>query len=291
MQLAVGDIMIGLGNPTVRRRVLGMKLRQLRMTAGVTIDQVAVAIEGSKSKVSRIETGNVSASPRDVRDMLELYGIAGEQWEELLQAARDAREKGWWHAYSDVLPATSPYIGMEAAAAQIRTYEALLVPGLLQTAAYARTAIRVLHPMLRPYEVDRWVELRQVRQALLAQHDPPAISAIVDEAVLRRPVGGRSVMREQLRRLFDDGARVAVTLRVLPFEAGEHAAMYGSFTILGFQDPAQPDVVYVENLARELCLEKAEELLNYSRAFDHLQALALDPDASAALLARLGEEL
>jgi transcriptional regulator with XRE-family HTH domain len=283
--------MIGPGNPTVRRRMLAAHLRQLRIAAGMTIDQVAAAIDASKSKVSRIETGNVSASPRDVRDLLRLYGIAGDQRDELLRAAREAREKGWWHAYSDVLSSNSRYIGMEAAAARIRTYEALLVPGLLQTAAYARAAIHVLHPTLRPDEVDRRVELRQARQALLTRDDPPGISAIVDEAVLRRPVGGPSVMREQLRRLVDDGARNAVTLRVLPFEAGEHAAMYGPFTILGFQDLTQPDVVYFENLAREHWLEKTEELLRHSRAFDRLQALALDPEASTAFLVRLREEL
>jgi transcriptional regulator with XRE-family HTH domain len=275
----------------VRRRMLAANLRRLRIATGMTIHQVAAAIEVSTSKLSRIETGTVGASPRDVRDLLELYGIGGEQRDELLRAAREAREKGWWHAYSDVLPSNSLYVGMEAAAARIRTYEALLVPGLLQTAAYARAAIRVLHPTLRPFEVDRWVELRQVRQALLARDNPPVVSAIVDEAVLRRPVGGRSVMREQLRRLVDDGARDAVTLRVLPFEAGEHAAMYGPFTILGFQDPDQPDVVYLENLARELCLERAEELLRYSEAFNRLQALALDPDTSTAFLVRRCEQL
>jgi transcriptional regulator with XRE-family HTH domain len=275
----------------VRRRMLAANLRRLRIATGMTIHQVAAAIEVSTSKLSRIETGTVGASPRDVRDLLGLYGIGGEQRDELLRAAREAREKGWWHAYSDVLPSNSLYVGMEAAAARIRTYEALLVPGLLQTAAYARAAIRVLHPTLRPFEVDRWVELRQVRQALLARDNPPVVSAIVDEAVLRRPVGGRSVMREQLRRLVDDGARDAVTLRVLPFEAGEHAAMYGPFTILGFQDPDQPDVVYLENLARELCLERAEELLRYSEAFNRLQALALDPDTSTAFLVRRCEQL
>jgi transcriptional regulator with XRE-family HTH domain len=283
--------MISPGNPMVRRRMLAANLRRLRIAAGMTIDQVAVAIEVSRSKISRIETGTVGASPRDVRDLLELYGIGAEQRDQLLRAAREAREKGWWHAYSDVLPSNSLYVAMEAAAVRIRTYEALLVPGLLQTPAYARAAIHALHPALRPSEVDRWVELRQVRQARLARDDPPVFSTIVDEAVLGRPIGGRSVMREQLRRLVDDGTRSAVTLQVLPFEAGEHAAMYGPFTILGFQNPDQPDVVYLENLARELCLERAEELLRYSEAFDHLQALALDPDASIAFLIRRCAEL
>jgi Domain of unknown function (DUF5753) len=235
--------------------------------------------------------GTVGASPRDVRDLLELYGIGGKQRDDLLRSAREAREKGWWHAYSDVLPSTSLFVGMEAAAVRIRTYETSLVPGLLQTDAYARAAIHALHPALHPFEVDHWVELRQARQARLARDDPPVFSAIVDEAVLRRAVGGRSIMREQLRRLVDDGTRSAVTLRVLPFGAGAHAAMYGPFTILGFQDPDQPDVVYLENLARELCLERAEELLRYSEAFDRLRALALDPDASTAFLVRLREEL
>ena len=250
---------------------------------------MAEALECSESKVSRIETGSVSALPRDVRDLLDLYGVAGEQRDKLMEAARQAREKGWLHAYSDVKP--SAYIGLEAAADRIRIYSASLVPGLLQTPAYARAVIRALGPKLHSDQVDRWVELRKARQALLRQADPPRIEVILDENVLRRPVGGREVTQEQMERLLEDGALGAVTLQVLPLQAGEHAGMYGSFTILGFRDPGQPNMVYLENATTELYLDSERELRRYTRAFENLSAAALDPDASAALVAKLRKEV
>jgi transcriptional regulator with XRE-family HTH domain len=276
-------------SPIARRRRLGVELRRLRVASGLTIEKVAEELEFSAAKLSRIETGHVGVSPRDVRDMLELYGVTDEQRDKLVEVARQAREKGWWHAYSDVH--SSPYIGLESAADQIRIYEALLVPGLLQTQDYARAVIRALHPNLDTPQVDRWIELREVRQALLRQDNPPSVWAILDEDVLRRQVGGRKVMQEQLRRLLVDSAMDAVTLQVLPLEAGEHAGMHGSFTILGFRDPAQQDVVYVENATKELYLESEEELDRYTGMFDRLQADALHPDASTAWLERLSKEL
>lgn len=279
------------GSPTIRRRLLGMKLRELRISAGLHLDQVAKMLECSESKVSRIETGDVRVTPRDVGDLLEFYGVTEAQQEELMQAARKARETGWWQAYNDVLPSSaSAYIGLEAAADEIRTYEALLVPGLLQTTAYAEAVIRVLHPNLLPHEVNRLVELREGRQAMLRQDDPPAIWAILDEAVVRRPVGGPKVMRQQLQRLVDDSALETLTIQVLPFQAGEHAGMYGSFTILGFRDSTQLDAVYLENPAKELAMEKDEDLLPFTRAFEHLRASAIDPETSAALLVELGDQ-
>jgi transcriptional regulator with XRE-family HTH domain len=276
-------------SPIARRRRLGIELRRLRAASGLTIDKVAEALECSESKVSRIETGHVRASPRDVRDMLELYGVDEEQRNKLMDAARQAREKGWWDAYSDVQ--SSEYLGLEGAADQIRIYEALLVPGLLQTPDYARAVIRALHPNLRDHEVDRWIELREVRQALLKQDNPPSMWAILDETVLRRSVGGRKVMREQLERLLADSELDNVAVQLLPLQAGEHAGMYGSFTILGFRDSAQPDLVYIENATRELYLKNEEELLRYGDAFDRLCAMTLDPDATAARIAQLGHEL
>jgi transcriptional regulator with XRE-family HTH domain len=276
-------------SPIARRRRLGVELRRLRVASGLTIDKVAEELEFSAAKLSRIETGHVSVSPRDVRDMLELYGVANDQQAKLMEVARQAREKGWWHAYSDVQ--RSPYIGLENAADQIRIYEALLVPGLLQTQEYARAVIRALFPNLRPPQVDRWIKVREVRQALLKQDDPPSVWAILDEDVLRRPVGGRKVMQEQLRRLLADSAMDNVTLQVLPLEAGAHAGMHGSFTILGFRDPAQQDLVYVENATKELYLEGDEELDRYMRAFERLSAAALNVEDSATLLGKLSEKL
>jgi transcriptional regulator with XRE-family HTH domain len=276
---------------TVRRRRLGKELRRLREAAGLTIERVAQSLECSDSKISRIETGLVGATPRDVRDMLELYGSPEEQRDKLMQAARDAREKGWWHAYRDVRESASLYIGLEAAADQIQTYEALLIPGLLQTTAYARTVINVLYPDVRPHEVDRWIEFREVRQALLRQDDPPAIWAILDEGSLRRPVGGWEIMRRQLQRLIEVSVLDTVTLQVLPLQVGEHAAMHGSFTILGFRDLGQLDGVFLENAAGDLYLDSDKELRWYKHVFDRLQASALDPGDSAAWLAELRAEL
>jgi transcriptional regulator with XRE-family HTH domain len=218
------------GNPTVLRRRLGAELRRLREAAGLTIDQVADALEFSPSKVSRMERARVGALPRDVGALAQLYGIDQEQSDRLVQEARDtraARANGWWHDYGDVHPAGSRYMGLEAAADRIRAYEALLVPGLLQTPDYARAVIRAVQPHLRPHQVDRWVEAREVRQALLRQDAPPVIWTIVDEGALHRPVGGRRVMRQQLQRLIHDSALDTVTLQVLPLGVGEHAPCTG----------------------------------------------------------------
>jgi transcriptional regulator with XRE-family HTH domain len=266
-----------------------MELRRHRIVAGLTIDHVAEALECSPSKVSRIETAQVPATTRDVRDMLELYGVLQDERDKLIQLARDAREKGWWHAYSDVRP--SAYVGLEAAADEIRIYEEELVPGLLQTVDYARTVIHSLRPTLRPDQVDRWVQLREARQAMLKQEAGKTMWAVINEAVLRRPVGGLDVMRQQLQRLVHDSSLDAVTIQVLSFQVGEHPAMQGSFTILGFEDPAQRDVVYLETKTRELFVDSDEELLQYRAAFKQLRHSALDPTASAGFLVELAKEL
>jgi transcriptional regulator with XRE-family HTH domain len=176
-------------SPTVRRRRLGAELRRLREEAGLTIERVAATLECSESKVSRIETGQVGAMPRDVRDMLDLYKVGPEQREALIQIARDARQKGWWHAYTDV-PVVPGYVGLEVSAAAIDTFGALLVPGLLQTPEYARTVLEALLPDLSAEQIRRRVELRMARQSILNGEHPPTLRAILDEALLRRPVGG-----------------------------------------------------------------------------------------------------
>jgi len=272
--------------PTVRRRRLGAELRRLRDEAGLTIERVAKSLECSESKVSRIETGQVGASPRDVRDMLALYEVSREQRESLIQLAREARNKGWWHAYGDV-PVVPAYVGLEDTATAFRMYAALLVPGLLQTPAYASAVIRTLNQDLDAEQIDRWVELRMNRQRLLTREDPPRLWAILDEAVLRRPVGGPGVMREQLQRLAEAAARPNVTLQVLPFTSGEHAGMDGGFTIFGFSQSAASDVVHLDNTTGDLYLETPGEIEQYNRVFAQLRSAALEPDASAALVAAL----
>jgi transcriptional regulator with XRE-family HTH domain len=272
-------------SPTVRRRRLGIELRRLREHAGLTIEKVATALECSDSKISRIETGRVGATPRDVRDMLDLYGVGGEQREALIQVARDARQKDWWQAYSDTFAV--PLVGLEAAASSIRIYGALVVPGLFQTADYARAVIRATRPDLPAAQVERWVQLRMARQELLARDDPPQLCALLDESVVRRPVGSRQVMREQLRHLVEAAALPALQLQVLPFSAGEHAALAGAFSIFGFPDPADPDVVFLEHGRSDLYLENAEEVERHVQAFARLRGAAAGRQRAAAELARL----
>ena len=283
-------------SPTARRRRLGIELRRLREAADLTIDQVAEALECSDSKVSRIETGRVSATPRDVRDMLALYQVDDEQRDALVQIAREARQKGWWHEYFDV-PFVPAYVGLEVAAVSVRIYEPLVVPGLLQTVGYARVVLRSVFPKLPADELERRVELRMARQSLLTQDDPMALWVVLDEAVLHRLVSERVVAREQLDRLTDVAALPSVTLQVLPFAAGVHAGVDGPFTILGFDEPADPDVVHLEHAAGleyaagALFLESTEELKRFALLFDQLCGAALDPGASADFIAALAKEL
>jgi transcriptional regulator with XRE-family HTH domain len=275
--------------PTVRRRRLGMELRRLRDEAGLTIERVAKSLECSESKVSRIENGQVGASPRDVRDMLELFGVSGQQRDALIQLAREARHKGWWHAYGDV-PVVPAYIGLEDTAPAFRMYAAQLVPGLLQTRAYASAVLRALRPGLDAEQLERWVELRMNRQRLLTREHPPTLWAILDEAVLRRPVGGPEVMHEQLQLLGRAARRPNITLQVLEFTSGEHAGMDGGFTIFGFSQSAASDVVHLDNTSGDLYLETPGQIEQYNRVFDQLRSAALEPADSVALLARLARK-
>lgn len=275
-------------SPTIRRRRLGAELRQHREAAGVTIETVADQLECSASKISRIETGHTMASVRDVRDMLEIYGVSGAERDELIQITREARQKGWWHPFSTVL--TGAYVGLEAAAGSIRAYEQQVVPGLLQTEEYARAMIRGARPDIRSEEVEKRVRVRKNRQSLLSQDDPIDLWVVLDETVVSRPVGGDSVMRAQLERLVEAADLPNVTLQILPFEAGAHAGMDGTFTILDFPEPGDPAVVYAENATGGLFLEKSEELQKYVFIFDHIRAAAIRPEESVALIAKLAKE-
>jgi transcriptional regulator with XRE-family HTH domain len=276
-------------SPTVQRRRLGIELRRLREQAGLTIEKVAVALECSDSKVSRIETGQVSATPRDVRDVLELYKVDRDHREALIQFARQARQRGWWQAYSDT--PVVPLVGLETAAESIQQYEARVVPGLLQTQSYAEAIIRALRPDLSPQQTNRWVELRMARQQLLRQADPPEIAVVLEEYVLRRPVGGREAMREQLLLLAQAATLPALTLQVLPLAIGQHAAISGSFAILGFAESDGPDVVYLEHARGDLYLDSTEQVRRYADAFERLRAVALTREDSVAFLATAAEEL
>ena len=273
--------------PTGRRRRLGAELRRLREEAGLTIDRVAEALECSQSKVSRIETGQVSATPRDVRDMLELYRVDDAQREAMVQIAREARQRGWWQKFVDVPDGVPAYVGLETAATSIDIYMALIVPALLQTPDYARAVIGAVRPDLPGKEINRRVELRvRRRQALLDQEQPPALRVLLDDTVLARPVGGPAVMAAQRRRLLEDATRPAVTIQVLPVSAGAHAGMDGPFTIFGFPAAAERDVVALDSAADALYLESPEDLRRYRRVFELLLPAALTPETSAEVIAR-----
>jgi transcriptional regulator with XRE-family HTH domain len=275
-------------SPTIRRRRLGAELRRYRDAAGVTIDVVADRLGCSASKVSRIETGHTSATPRDVKDMLDIYGVVGPASDELVQISREARQKGWWHPFSTVL--TGAYVGMEAAAKSIRAYEQQVVPGLLQTDKYAIAMIRAARLGDTDQEIDQRVRVRMARQALLTQDDPIDLWVVLDEAVLSRPVGGDDVMRDQLERLVEVTRLPNVTLQILPFAAGAHAGMDGTFAILDFPDAEDPNVVFAENATGGLFLEKTDELRKYNSIFDTIRATALSPEESTNMIAMLAEE-
>jgi transcriptional regulator with XRE-family HTH domain len=260
----------------VRRRRLAAELRRLRDQAQLTIEDVAEKLDCSSSKISRIETEHVGVSPKDARELLELYGVAEDQLEALVQLAREARKKGWWHSYNEVF--TGAFVGLEAEAASLRAYQALLIPGLLQTEDYMRAVIRAARPDATTAQIEKRVKARLARQQLLTEADPPRYWAVIDEAVLCRSVGGAQVMADQLRWLLTKAALPHVTIQVLPFSAGAHAGMEGPFLILGFPEQTDTDVVYVDNTTAGIYLEEPAEILRYTLMFDHLRAAALSPD-------------
>jgi transcriptional regulator with XRE-family HTH domain len=269
-----------------------VELRRLREGKGLTIEQVAEKLECSTSKISRIETARVTATPRDVRDMLEIYGVSGQERDDLIQIARDARQKGWWQPKFGDLP-TSALAGLETEARSMRQYSALLVPGLLQTMDYARAVVRAIRLDLKPqpHEIERRVELRMERQKLLQQADPPEFWAVIDEAVLRRHVAGREAMIAQIEHLVAAAAWPNVTLQVLPFRAGAHPGLDGGFNILAFPHSVDPDVVYIENTTSDLYIEDSGATRRYALLFDHLRAAAPDPVESVEIMKSLIKEL
>ncbi len=284
--------MAGAQSPTVRRRRLALELRRLREAARLTCEEVAERLECSASKISRMETGRVSVSPRDVRDMLEIYGVPEEQRESLVQLARDSRQKGWWHAYSDTIqPQFATYLGLESAASEIRIYEVSLIPNLLQTEDYARTVIGAGMVNSAYEDIERRVELLMARQPVLTRADPPKLWAVLDEAALRRRVGGAGLMRLQLEYLLEMASLPNVALQVIPFGGGAHPAMGRPFVILVFPERVDTDVVYLEDLTSALYVEDVDEVDRYNVFFNHLRATALSFDDSSALITAVLKEM
>jgi transcriptional regulator with XRE-family HTH domain len=281
------------GGPTVRRMLVGAQLRRLRIDKGITREQAAEAIRASEWKIHRLENGQVGFKERDIVDLLTLYGVDDPvEVVEFVILAREANAPGWWHHYGDLLPQWfRAYIDLESAARLIRTYEGQFVPGLLQTEDYMRALVGGAQLKDAPEEAERRVALRLARQALLEREHAPRLWAVVDEAALRRPVGGPKVMRAQLERLIEATKRPNFTLQVLPFAAGAHPAMVGAFSVLRFADQELPDVVYVEHLNNATYLDRREEVERYLDVMEQLCVGAEPPAKTAEFLGTILDEL
>jgi transcriptional regulator with XRE-family HTH domain len=272
--------------PTVRLRRLAAELRSLRAASELTRDEVVERTGINAATMYRIEHARVRPQTRTLRTLLDLYGVEKEQQAELVELLRDARERGWLHAYQSELPEHyTTYIGFEGEAESVWNYESLFVPGLLQTEDYARAVIRGTLPFASRDEVERRVEVRMARQEVLRNDNPLNLWAITDEAALRRQVGEPSVMRAQLLRLTEASELPNVTFQVIPFDAGAHAGMPGSFVFMQFAEAAIPDVIYIDSMAGDLFLEEESDVRRYKLVFEHLRAVSASPDASRALVA------
>jgi transcriptional regulator with XRE-family HTH domain len=266
--------------------ILGSQLRRLRETAGVTPEQAGYEIRASRSKISRLEHGRVGFKERDVADLLTLYGIVDEQVRaRMLSLAQQANNPGWWSKYGDLLPDWfESYLGMEGAASVIRTFELQFIHGLFQTEDYARAVTLLGHQSASAEDVERRVSLRLKRQDVFASPDPPRVWSVMDEAALRRPVGGRAVMRAQLERLAEIVSLPRMTVQVIPFSRGGHAAAGGSFTILRFAEQELPDIVYIEQLTSALYLDDRADVEHYMEVMNALSAQALTPADTSRFL-------
>ena len=277
---------------TVRSRRLALELRQFREQAGLTGEQVAEDMGWSVAKVYRLEGDKVRILVRDVGRLLRLYKIGGAQAEAVLELARQARVKDWWHQYSGAIPEWFQfYVGLEAAVSAMHGYDSELVPGLLQTEQYVRAIMSTAPVRDDNDETERQITVRMERQKRLTAADAPFLWAVLNEGVIRRTVGGTQVMRTQLRHLADMSTLGNVTVQVLTFDAGAHSAMHGAFKVMRFPEPVDPDVVYVEAQTGALYLEKPEDVARYSLIFDYLRAQALSPEASRDLMTQLASTM
>ena len=274
----------GTDNPVVLRILLGAQLRRLREAKRITLEDAGTVIRASPSKISRLESGRVGFKDRDVVDLFIYYGVTEQsQIQTLREIAARANSRGWWHDYSDILPAWfEEYISLEEAATEIHGYEVQFVPGLLQTEEYARAVTLLVYS--NPKEIGRRVSLRMTRQARLSGAEPVGLSMVLDEAVLRRPIGGPSVMREQLAQLIEMSQQPNVTIQVLPFKVGGHAAVGGPFSVLHFADSDLSDIVYLEQLSTAQYLEKPDMVGKYLAVMERLRLEAATPADSVKRL-------
>jgi transcriptional regulator with XRE-family HTH domain len=277
------------GRPTALRIALGGHLRRLREANGITREAAGHAIRTSSSKISRMELGRVACKERDVADLLILYGVTdAEERQTIVDLVHQANTRGWWREYGDVLPSWfETYLGLEQGASVIRIYDPQLVPGLLQTKDYARAVMRFCHVHLTAGEIERRVALRMARQAFLNQPGAPELWVALDEAALRRPVDGHAVQCAQLVHLIQLAQRPNITLQIVPFDAGGHAAAGGPFTILRFAEPDFPDIVYLEHLTNAVYLEKKHDTVQYLAIMDNLCLQAASPSETVTLLQKM----
>ncbi|MGW0705769.1 helix-turn-helix domain-containing protein [Streptomyces sp. NPDC002643] len=277
-------------NPTVRRRRLGQELRKLREDKGMTAEQVADRLLVSQSKISRLENGRRSINQRDVRDLCGVYEVEDPRLvEHLMQMAKDSRQQGWWHAFGDV--PYSVYIGLETDAESLRVYEPQTITGLLQTRSYAEAVVRGGSPEASEQETETRVGVRLRRQErITTQKEPLRLWAVLDEACLRRVVGSRQVMREQLEHLTEIVKLPHVTVQVLPFEVGAHTGINGQYSILEFTDAADSTVVYIEGVNSDLYLEKPHDVQEYTVMYEHLRAQALSAERSRQFIEDVAKE-
>ncbi|UGQ13737.1 helix-turn-helix domain-containing protein [Yinghuangia sp. ASG 101] len=285
-------------NPTVRQRRLGTELRRLREICGLSLEDVALRLECSDSKVSRIELGRSGVRPVDLRILLDLYGVVDEgEREALLTLAREAKKRGWWRSYSSVLPPSyTELLSLEADASGMRGFELSLVPGLLQTPDYARAIISSVRDDLSPDEIDTLVQVRGARQAILGRTGPdgePAfrLTLVLAEAVLRQVVGGRETMRAQLAHLAEASQQPNIRIQVLPFACGAHPAIEGAFAVIEFPALSDLDVVVVDTRTSSLYLEDSAQVRVYQRMFDDIRASALSYGDSSSMIEHAAKEL
>jgi hypothetical protein len=277
------------GSPTARRRRLAIELKKLREDNRLTCAQVGEALDWSGSKVNRMETGQGRVQPSDIDALCRHYGTNDELRLLLMGLAKDSKTRGWWHAHGQAVPAWfSVYVGLEQAASSLRQYQCEFVPGLLQTAGYAEELHRGTG-QLSGDELSRAVAVRMERQALLLRDDAPDLWVIVHESVLRHIIGSRPLMREQLERMLVVGEFDNVTLQVLTFDAGAYPAT-GAFTVLGFPEQEDPDIIYRDGLTDAVYLETTDDVAQYTKAFDNLRAIASSPPRSASVIKRLLKE-
>jgi transcriptional regulator with XRE-family HTH domain len=273
--------------PTITRRRLGMELRRLRESKRLTIEQVAEQVNLSPSTISRIENAQVRIRRGEVRELLDLFQVGDQERDRLLELAVEALQKSWWHRSFGDLPL--PYADFETAAETSLLYHSLVVPGLLQTEAYARATLEALGPGLEPSNVEHRIAFRLERQAHFLKQGKPKLHVVLDEAVMRRLIGGSTVMREQLVRLVEFSEFDNIVIQGLPFAAGAHAGLDGDFVI--FEFGAYPDIAYLETTVSDIWFEKPDDVERYKRLFHSLSDQALSPQETPDLVSRIASEI